>query len=293
MPGAKNWFYTLNNYSEDELSRFSSLPGQAVFHLFGKEVGSNGTPHLQGTIGYSIRRSMQQVKADLSPRCHLEPTRNVIKSIEYCSKDGDTRSFGTIPTRNASGKRTDLDDFKASVNSGVYDLRALRDTHSEVMAKYPRFCSDYVRDRRPIRSVPEHPLKDWQQRLLDVLEGVPNSRTINFVVGLSGNEGKSWFCDYYHYHHQETTQVINPSKKNDMAYALDESKSVFFFDAPRSKQGEFIQYDILEELKNGRVFSPKYESGMKYFNDSHVVVMMNEEPDYEKLSSDRYEVWNV
>jgi len=32
---------------------------------------------------------------------------------------------------------------------------------------------------------------------------------------------------------------------------------------------------------------------MKYFNDSHVVVMMNEEPDYEKLSSDRYEVWNV
>lgn len=293
MPGAKYWFYTLNNYSDDELSRFSRLPEYAVFHVVGKEVGEGGTPHLQGTVGYSRRRTMAQVKNDFSPRMHLETTRNVAQSIEYCRKEGDSLTFGTPPSGPTQGKRADLDDFKSSVLGGTYDPRTLRLEHSEVMAKYSRFCLEFIRDHRPLREVPSYPLRSWQQTLHDKLAIEPDSRTIVFVVDLQGNGGKSWFCDWFHYNNQETTQVLNPSKKNDMAYALDETKSVFFFDAPRSKQGEFIQYDILEELKNGRVFSPKYESGMKYFSKCHVIVMMNEYPDMEKLSEDRYDIITV
>lgn len=287
---AKNWFYTLNNYDDNELSRCSRLPEFATFHVFGEEVGKNGTRHLQGTIGYSKRRTLRQVKDDLSARAHLEPTRNVAKSIKYCEKEGNARTFGEVPTGATAGRRTDLDDFKSEVTSGCFDPRILRDRHSEVMAKYPRFCLEFVRDHRPLREVPTHPLRDWQQELQRKLLADPDDRTIIFVIDLQGNGGKSWFADWWHYNNQETTQVLNPSKKNDMAYALDESKTVFFFDAPRSKQGEFIQYDILEELKNGRVFSPKYESGMKYFAKNHVIVMMNEYPDMEKLSEDRYSI---
>ena len=77
----------------------------------------------------------------------------------------------------------------------------------------------------------------------------------------------------------------------DMVYALNTlgySPHVCIIDAPRSKQGEYLQYDFLEELKNGRVFNTKYESRMIEFPIPHVVVMMNEEPDMTKLSSDRY-----
>ena len=75
-----------------------------------------------------------------------------------------------------------------------------------------------------------------------------------------------------------------------MAYVVNEDNKVFFFDCPRSKQGEFIQYDFLEELKNGFIFSPKYESRVKTLRTPHVVVLMNEYPDLEKLSADRYSI---
>lgn len=291
MPnGAKNWFYTLNNYTDHDLSRFSCLPVGSIFHRYGKEVGEAGTPHLQGVIGYSSKRTLQRVKADLSLRLHLEPTRNVAKSLAYCAKEGDFYDFGEIPTGPSCGKRTDLDSFKTAVSQGVYDMRVLRDEHSDVVAKYPRFCLDYVRDHRPLREVPFHPLRPWQADLYAQLEKPADPRQIIFLVDLKGNAGKSWFCDYFHYNHQRTCQVLTPGKKHDMCHALDEQIRVLFIDAPRSKQGEFIQYDFLEDVKNGRVFSGKYESGMKYLNPCHVVVCMNESPEIGKLSADRLDV---
>lgn len=88
----------------------------------------------------------------------------------------------------------------------------------------------------------------------------------------------------------ENSQIIVPGKKADMAYVVMESSRVFFFDCPRSKQGDFIQYDFLEEVKNGYIFSPKYESRIKKLATPHIVVLMNEYPDMSKLSEDRYSV---
>lgn len=78
-----------------------------------------------------------------------------------------------------------------------------------------------------------------------------------------------------------------------MAYSLSEDIRVLFIDAPRSKQGEYIQYDFLEDVKNGRIFSGKYESRMKRLGPCHVVVMMNELPDMLKLSEDRYNIIEI
>lgn len=287
---AKNWFYTLNNYTDDELAVFSGLPSGASFHLFGKEVGESGTPHLQGVVGYPERVALQRVKNDLSQRMHLEPTRSVAKSVQYCSKEGDVSSFGTVPTGPTCGKRSDLDEFKTAVKEGVLSHKRLREDHSEVMAKYPRFCNDYVRDHLPKR-VPElHPLRPWQQDVYGKLARPADSRTIVFVVDLRGNQGKSWFADYVEYLKGDKVQVLTPGKKTDMCMALREDISILFLDAPRSKQGEFIHYDFLEDIKNGRVFSGKYESGMKRLGPVHVIVMMNEYPDMTKLSEDRYEI---
>jgi len=58
-------------------------------------------------------------------------------------------------------------------------------------------------------------------------------------------------------------------------------------DVPRSK-GEHLQYSFLECVKDGLLFSTKYESVMKQFDPPHVFVFMNEEPDQKALSEDRY-----
>jgi hypothetical protein len=56
------------------------------------------------------------------------------------------------------------------------------------------------------------------------------------------------------------------------------------------QQQEHFQYSFFEALKDGMVFSPKYESRMRYFKPVHIVVMMNREPDSTLLSIDRYKL---
>lgn len=134
-----------------------------------------------------------------------------------------------------------------------------------------------------------HPLRTWQATLYQKLRHAPDKREIIFVVDKKGDQGKSWFGRYYCDTHDDG-QVLIPGKKADMAYVVNEDKRVFFMDCPRSKQGDFIQYDFLEEIKNGYIFSGKYESMCKRLKTPHVVILMNELPDMSKLSADRYNI---
>jgi len=284
-PRAKHWCFTLNNYTQQDVDRLANLAG-VDYLIFGKEVGASGTPHLQGYVAFQSRKRLQQCIQEIG-QAHFSITRMIEQSIEYCKKDGDFIEIGTPPKGN--GKRCDLEEFKQTVREGVLDLKELRELHSTVCARYPMFVRSYVNDLKPKVCVDLHPLMPWQANLNGILILPPHPREIIFVVDTVGNQGKSWFCRYYSDLH-DNCQIILPGKKADMAFTIDDSKRVFLVDAPRSKQGEFVQYDFLEELKNGMVFSPKYESIVKKFKTPHVVVMMNEEPDMNKLSNDRYNI---
>lgn len=295
MAQAKNWAYTWNNYTEEVIARLSGLVATpnsiVVYIIFGKEVGDTGTPHLQGTICFSRKQRLVQVKAVVAGDPHLEVVRNINASIIYCKKQGDFLEFGELPS--GRGKRTDLEAFKDDVKAGMLTLKDIRESHSEVYAKYPRFCLEFMQDHYPQVTIPDHPLRPWQANLMTKLDNAPDRRKIIFIVDAVGNSGKSWFAHWYAKEKGDKVQVMLPGKKADMAYTLRMGLGVVFLDAPRSKQGEFIQYDFLEDLKNGFVFSPKYESRTKTYEPLHVVVNMNESPDDTKLSADRYDIINI
>ena len=292
MSRAKNWCFTLNNYTQGDVDRLMGLGDQVQYLVFGREVGESGTRHLQGLVCFPSRKRMNQVK-EVIGQCHLSVTRYLEQSDEYCKKDGNFESIGSLPQRSNQGQRNDLELFKEDVKQGNLDLKSIRELHSEVYAKYPRFCIEYVNDNQTGGKVANHPLRDWQSELNTKLNGPVDEREIIFVVDAQGNKGKSWFFRYYEQNHEDNCQIILPGKKLDMAHVLHPGKRVYLFDCPRSKQGEFIQYDFLEEVKNGNVFSGKYESKNKRFDVPHVVVAMNEMPDMEKLSSDRYNIINL
>jgi len=293
MSRAKHWCFTLNNYTEEDLVIVDGLIDaceECTYLIYGKEVGESGTPHLQGFVSLSARVRLSQIRTLFGSSPHLEVSRNAIASIAYCKKDGDVYEFGNFV--GGQGSRGDLDAFKAAVKAGTYDLKSIREDHSEVYAKYTRFCLEFIQDHYPVKGMDEHELKQWQADLKQILDGEPDDRTIIFVVDPIGNSGKTWFS---HWYSQKTPacQVLLPGKKADMAYALDSTIRVLFVDAPRSKQGEYIQYDFLEDVKNGYVFSTKYESRVKTLSKLHVVVNMNESPDTTKLSQDRYQIIDV
>lgn len=287
-PRAKYWCFTLNNYTPADVDRLSAQQDGIEYLIFGREIGASGTPHLQGTVCFQSRKRLNQVK-DIIGQAHCSVTRFLLQSIDYCKKDGDFTELGVAPEKSGSGKRSDLEDFKASVKEGVTSLVELRELHSNVCANYPRFVNAYIDDNKPKHKTTPHPLRAWQAELHARLILPPDEREIIFVVDVTGNNGKSWFAQYYCDLHANA-QVVIPGKKADMAYVVNADCRVFFFDCPRSKQGDFIQYDFLEELKNGYFFSPKYESMIKRLATPHVVVMMNEYPCMEKLSEDRYKV---
>lgn len=289
MSRGVHWIFTLNNYTAVDELHLSSLVEDNVcrYLIYGKEVAETGTPHLQGFVQFYIRKRMTQCRNLISDRAYFELARDVDAAVDYCKKEHDFVEYGIL--ERSCGRRTDLEAFKADVKSGVTDLAVLRETHSSVLAKYHRFALDYVNDNIGTRHTKAHPLYQWQYDLKVLLDAEPDDRHIIFIVDFDGNSGKSWFCHRYAYENEDV-QIIPPGKKNDMCYALRLDIRVLFIDAPRSKQGDYIQYDFLEEVKNGYIFSPKYESRTKSLKPCHVVVMMNEDPDMNKLSPDRYQI---
>lgn len=96
IPPSKHWCFTLNNYTEEDIKVLEATDSSIVpRYVFQKEVGENGTKHLQGYINFQTKkRPIGFFKKQFSNLPHWEKTRNVKASINYCQKD-DTREENT------------------------------------------------------------------------------------------------------------------------------------------------------------------------------------------------------
>lgn len=289
---ARNWVFTINNYDQTELESLrKSLSSQEVrYAIFGLEVAkTTQTPHVQGYVSLRNSKRLTGVKKLVGDRARLDKAKGSEEhNFEYCSKDGKFEEFGA---RSVARKRTDLEAFKDAVKAGERNVKTLRENHSEIFKKYSRFAFDYIADQITDPPIDAHVLRDWQQELNQVLIHEPDDRQIIFVVDYDGNKGKSWFAKYYMSLH-DNAFLLRPTKHADMAYALPLEMRVLFLDCTR-KQVEYMPYTLMEELKDGYVFSNKYESRVKKYARLHVVVLMNQDPDMTALSKDRYVIKRI
>lgn len=144
MSRAQYWVFTLNNYTEDELTFINNLITNPSFAYvsYGKEVGEQGTPHLQGHLELHNRLRLNQLKDLLFPRVHLEVRRGSFEQAEeYCQKDGDFYSFGERVSRG-TGKRTDLDDLAQEIRQGTRK-RVLAESFGPLFIKYSKGIENY------------------------------------------------------------------------------------------------------------------------------------------------------
>lgn len=95
MSRSRNFVFTLNNYTAEEEEAVKAWV--CVYLIFGKEVGEEGTPHLQGYVAFANARTLSALKK-LSLRAHWEIARGTPKQAsEYCEKDGVVFEIGTRP----------------------------------------------------------------------------------------------------------------------------------------------------------------------------------------------------
>lgn len=130
-------------------------------------------------------------------------------------------------------------------------------------------------------------LRPWQRKMVNVIENCNSTRQIIWLVDPVGNNGKT-FLLYYLRDMLQAMRVPN-ANSNDFAFANRYQKIVVFDYTRESK--DHINYDLLEDLKNGSIWSPKYQSAVKSWKyNVKVICFANFPPKFKALSHDR---WNV
>lgn len=99
-----NWKFTINNWTPEHVQHLKAM--KYKYLLFGREVGKEGTPHLQGVVRMKSNKTFTQMKTcNMVPGAHLEVVRSMEDAIEYCKKDGDYEEYGSIPiTKKEQGQ---------------------------------------------------------------------------------------------------------------------------------------------------------------------------------------------
>lgn len=169
MKTARNCCFTLNNYTAEDichLRRFAEA--ECKYMIFGKEIGAQGTPHLQGYFELKKLFKFKKLLSTFPRRAHLEKRRgSAIQASEYCEKeDKEPYVFGKI---SKQGERVDILALKEAADAKGATPLDLWDTNFCAMLKYHAGMDKYLSCKQLKES------KKFVKPAVIVLFGVPGS----------------------------------------------------------------------------------------------------------------------
>lgn len=96
MSRSRNFLFTLNNWEIQEYNQLETMTDYQYL-IIGKEVGAEGTPHLQGYVHWNNQKTLKAVMK-INPKIHWEICKGTPQqNITYCSKDNNFEEWGTKP----------------------------------------------------------------------------------------------------------------------------------------------------------------------------------------------------
>ena len=301
----KRWCVTVNNYDESDIERIYAYctTENCKYAIFGKEVGENGTPHLQGFVHLIKRVRLSTIKSNISLRGHYEFARGCDEDNKnYCSKGSDL----LLEVGQPAPKHGTNTSYVLALE--IADKIIAGESLPTLIRTNEHYLTAYMRHSRCIEEIvtatkneegktaftekysKDLVLYDWQIALYDMLtNSAPSDRLIYWYVDYVGGAGKSTFVNYFLSRHKSV--CFFGGKINDLSYAY-QYEPVVFFDLSRSGFNDYLM-GFIEQMKNGRIFSSKYKSAIKYFPSPHVIVFSNKLPEDGVFSADRLEIKDI
>ena len=129
-----------------------------------------------------------------------------------------------------------------------------------------------------------------------------SDREVYWIVGQKTNEGKSFFQKYVKamYGTSRVVSGINlKATSKNICHALTKqplaTADIFLFNLGKSKKNfENVNYEMLEDLKDGDAFTEKYDSQkLKIKTPNIVMVFSNYRPQPGELALDRWKVFDI
>lgn len=284
---SRNWCFT--SYAVNDRKWMDDT--NIRYYKYGEEIcPTTKKLHLQGWMQLKVQKDLNWIKK-LNSTDHFEICSGSIDDNEkYVAKNGIIFSKGAI---KVMGQRVDLDDVVDKIKDGTYSkfstsyikyggniekLVQLKKDEDGFLISKKNFDDNFVVDGI-FKSLPR------QNKWLSILNGQDN-RQILWIFDISGSIGKSTFSDYLEFYHNAIS--LTNSASRDIAHAYDR-QSIVAFDFERSVD-EKINYGVIENLKNGKIFSSKYDSKSKRFTKPKIIVFSNFAPDTSKLTTNRWHI---
>lgn len=259
----------------------------AVYQL--EECPDTKRPHFQGYMEFSKPVTIHAIKKWL-PTAHVSERKGTQDEARvYCMKE-DTRVDGPWEHgvfQKQPGNRSDLIDLQQAAAAGATD-RELYERFPEAYARYPQFVQKALRfaaeDAAPkLKGFIPRP---WQAKVIELVQSEPDPRQVFWFYDPVGGHGKSLLAK--HLVQQYGAFYCRGGKSTDIAHVYSYQRIVIV-DYVR-ESAEYVQYGMLEQFKDGMIWSPKFDSCVKVCAVPHVIVFANFEPDMSKMSADR---WNL
>lgn len=254
---------------------------------------TTGKLHYQGYCRFPKTKTIVALKKIL-PLAHWENRRGSHKqAYDYVTKE-ETRvsdpigPMSPILNTGAQTRAVNLASDRSTILSKRKWSEVVQcDALTNVMQRYPKWCRE-VFDHRPrdfVEGTCLFPWQDWLlSRLLIIPVKKPETRVLYWLWDNDGMTGKSWMARYLASNH-DALYLCN-GKTADIAHTY-EGQTIIVVDLPKSMDPETVNYAVIEQLKNGCIFSPKYSSCTKIFPIPQVVVFANFSCPIGKFSPDR------
>lgn len=254
--GYKGWFFTWNNPTltgpDFRESLLSSGCCRARFQL--ERCPTTGTPHFQGGAQWKSQVRLSTLTKRYTG-IHLERLND--SSLEYGAKE-ETRIDGP-------------------------------------------WAIGMLAVKRPLAGIKPEQLYPWQRVLYEELK-VPcvETRRVLWLWEPDGCRGKSSLMTLLRDELGKGAVLSLEGDKKDIAHAIRQvveplkgpqlyDLKIAFFDVER-RDAETVPYEIFAKIKDGWLFSPKYDSTDCRFPPVHVVVTANFPPNMDRISADRWDV---